>query len=226
MSRVRGHSRPITLLLALATCVWTGCIFSPETGIIPPEPAPPIDSPDALIQALSRSYLTRNSDLFASLLANDPSHNADYLFILSAPTDLGETSWGYDEEARIQKRMFHPESPDPGDPQVDSKYWLQSLQITLTALESFGERGDLYSENHGLDGKLDPDLWKASDARYTTYVLFDLTGTDYKVEGEANFVVIEDKTKVVGDAGKFLIYIWEDLGCPNCPPKPQAGNPT
>jgi len=232
MSRVRGHSRPITLLLALATCVWTGCIFSPETGVIPPEPPPFIDSPDALIQALSRSYLTRDDALFASLLANAPDRpeagdqKAAYLFLLSEPTPQQETQWGYQEEVRIQKRMFHPEKPDPGDPIVPTDLWMQSLQITLTPLESFTERLELYSENHGLDGKLDPDIWKASDARYSTYVLFDLTGTDYKVEGEANFVVIEDKTKVVGDAGKFLIYIWEDLGCPNCPPKPQAGNPT
>ncbi len=225
MSRVRGHSRPITLLLALATCVWTGCIFSPETGVIPPEPPPIIATPADLIQALSRSYLTRDSALFASLLANEKVGNrkAEYLFFLSDPT-TSETSWGYDEEVRIQKRMFHPESPDPGDPQVDSKLWLQSLQITLTPLESFGERGDLYSENHGLDGKLDPDIWKASDARYSTYVLFDLAETDYKVEGEANFIVIEDKTKVVGDTGKFLIYYWEDLG--STTPKPKAANPT
>ena len=44
-------------------------------------------------------------------------------------------------------------------------------------------------------------------------MLFDLAGdVDYKVEGEANFVVLEDKTKQVGESGKFLIYIWEDLG--------------
>ena len=176
-------------------------------------PSSRLDSPEALIQALARSYLTRDSALFASLLANEKVGNrkAEYLFFLSDPT-TSETSWGYDEEVRIQKRMFHPESPDPGDPIVPADLWMQSLQITLTPLESFGERGDLYSENHGLDGKLDPDIWKASDARYSTYVLFDLTGTDYKVEGEANFVVIEDLTKPVGESGKFLIYIWEDLG--------------
>ncbi len=175
-------------------------------------PSSRLDSPEALIQALARSYLTRDSALFASLLANDPSRNAEYLFLLSEPTPQQETQWGYQEEVRIQIRMFHPESPDPGDPIVPADLWMQSLQITLTPLEPFGERGDLYSENHGLDGKLDPELWKASDARYSTYVLFDLTGTDYKVEGEANFVVIEDLTKPVGESGKCLLYIWEDLG--------------
>src|SRR5262245_21816451 len=104
MSRVRGHSRSITLLLALATCVWTGCIFSPETGVIPPEPPPVIASPEDLIQALSRSYLTRDDVLFASLLANEPDRpqegdqKADYLFFLSVTDNPDVTQWGYDEE--------------------------------------------------------------------------------------------------------------------------------
>ena len=175
---------------------------------------PLIDSPDAVVQAVARAYILRDPYLLASILANDPERNAGFLFFLS-PTGTGETQWGYTEEARIHQRMFHPEDPLPGDPPVPANLWLQSIQITLTPFESFGERQDLYSENHGADGKLDPDIWKASDALYSTYVLFDLAGsTDYKVEGEANFVVVEDRTKQVGESGKFLIYIWEELAPP------------
>ena len=211
MSRVRRHTRHTALLLALATCLWTGCIFNPEKGVVPPEPPPVIDSPEAVVSALSRAYQNRDIDLFKSLLANDPDRNAEYLFLLSAPTDLGETQWGYDEEVRIHQRMFNPESPPPGDPPVDAKLWLQSLQITLTRQETFGERTDLYTTN---GGSLDPTIWRAKDARYTTYVFFDLSETDYKVEGEALFVVLEDLTKNVGDVGKFLLYIWEDIAAP------------
>ena len=211
MSRVRGHLRHTALLLALATCLWTGCIFSPETGVIPPEPPPVIDSPEALVDALSRAYQNRDIQLFASLLANDPDRNAEYLFLLSAPTEFGETQWGYEEEVRIHQRMFRPESPPPGDPPVASELWLQGLTITLTKQEPFGERSDLYTTN---GGSLDPSIWRAKDARYTTYVFFDLAGTDYKVEGEANFIVLEDLTKQVGDTGKFLLYIWEDIAAP------------
>ena len=207
-SRVRGLTRHTALLLALAMCLWTGCIFSPEVGEIPPEPPPVIDSPEALVTALSRAYLTRDITLFESLLANDTARGAEYLFLLSAPTDLGETQWGYQEEARIHQRMFKPESPPPGDPPVASQLWLQSVTITLTKQESFAERTELYTTN---GGSLDQAIWRAKDARYTTFVFFDLAGTDYKVEGEANFVVIEDLTKVVGDTGKFLLYIWEDI---------------
>ena len=212
MSRVREHLRHTALYLALATCLAAGCIFSPDQGFTPPTPPPPIDSEEALIDALSRAYLTRDSDLFKSLLANDPDRNAEYFFILSEPAEItGETQWGYTEEARIHQRMFHPEAPPPGDPEVASDLWLQAMTITLTKQEPFAVREDLYSVDHGDDGKLDPDIWRVTDARYSTYVFFDLVGTDYKVEGEANFVVIEDLTKVVGDPGKFLIYIWEDI---------------
>lgn len=217
MSRVRELMRHTALFLALATCLAAGCIFSPTEEVIPPSPPPVIDSEEALINALSRAYLTRDDLLFKSLLANDPDRNADYLFLLSEPTDLGETQWGFEEEVRIHQRMFHPEAPPPGDPEVAAELWLQSLTITLTKQENFAERADLYSENGGLDGKFDRSIWRVTDARYTTYVFFDLTGTDYKVEGEANFVVIEDLTKDVGDAGKFLIYIWEDISVPAKP---------
>ena len=218
-SRVRGHTGHTALLLALATCLWTSCIFSPPTGVIPPEPPPIIDSPAAVVSALSRAYQTRDLALFTSLLANDKARGAEYLFLLSAPTDIGETQWGFQEESRIHQRMFKPESPPPGDPPVASELWLQSVTITLTPKESFAERPDLYTTN---GGSLDPAIWRAKDASYTTYVFFDLAGTDYKVEGEANFIVIEDLTKVVGDTGKFLLYIWEDINTGTGGGKPTA----
>ena len=104
--------------------------------------------------------------------------------------------------------MFQPQNPPADDPPVASELWLQSLQITLTPQEPFAERPDMYTTRGGA---LDPAIWRAMDARYTTYVFFDLVGTDYKVEGEANFVVLEDLAKNVGDTGKFLLYIWEDI---------------
>jgi len=222
MSRVREHMRHTALFLALATCLSSGCIFSPTEEIIPPSPPPVIDSEEALIAALSRAYLTREDQLFKSLLANDPDRNAEYLFLLSEQTTQGETQWGFEEEARIHQRMFHPESPLPGDTMVETQYWLEGLNITLSIQEPFTERTDLYSGNGGLDGKLDPAIWRVTDARYTTYVFFDMIGTDYKVEGEANFVVLEDLGKDVGDAGKFLIFIWEDL---LTPAKPASAGP-
>jgi hypothetical protein len=201
----RAHSR--RSLLA-ATIVAVSLVACEDPITPPPAEPPPIDSAEAVIDALARSYRTRDLELFKSLLAHDPDANADFMFILSEPTDLGETQWGYDEEVRIHQRMFHPETAAPP---LDSQLWLQGLNITLTKQENFAVREDLYSVNHGEDGKLDTDRWRVMDARYSTYVFFDMAGTDYKVEGEANFVVIEDLDKPAGAAGKFLILIWEDI---------------
>ena len=200
-------SRFIVLLVlgALgAAALGTGC----EDPVFK-APAPPvIDSPEKVVEALSRAYQNRDVSLFESILAHDTETNADYLFFLSAPTDLGETHWDYAEEMRIHQRMFTPQNPPEGDPPVDPRIWPQSIQITLTRLENFGERTDLYTTQ---GGPLDPAIWRAADARYATYVFFDLAETAYKVEGKANFVVIEDHRKNNGDAGKYLLSIWEDI---------------
>ncbi len=202
---LRASARGLVTALALAVLA-ASC---EEPLSLPPPPEPTIDSPAAAVTALERAYRQRNPELLQSLLANEHDANADYLFLLSAPTDRGETQWNCTEEARIHQRMFRP---DQADPAVPSELWLQSIQVTLTPLEGFQVRQDLYSANAGQDGKLDSHRWRVMDARYSTYVLFDLAGWDYKVEGEANFVVLEDLTKRTGEAGKFLFYIWEDLG--------------
>ncbi|HZL84357.1 MAG TPA: hypothetical protein VFD07_03160 [Candidatus Krumholzibacteria bacterium] len=170
-----------------------------------------LNSEEAVVNAVARAYLSRDANFLASILAADAGRNAEFRFILSEPTDLGETYWGYGEEVRIHQRMFHPEALPAGDPPVPADLWLNNVAVAPTPLEVFSERVDLYSDNGGLDGKLDPAIWRATDALYATWVFFDMVGTDYLVEGFANFVVLEDLTKNMGDAGKFLIYIWEDI---------------
>ncbi len=198
--------RAVTALLALSLFV-PSC-EDPVT--LQPSPEAPPGSPEALVTALSKAYQQRDPELFRSLLANEHGANADYLFLLSAPTDLGELQWGYAEEVRIHQRMFRPDQSPP--PAVPSDLWLHTIQITLTPLEEFQERPGLYSANAGEDGKLDPLRWRAVGSRYSADVLFDLEGTDYRVRGQAHFTVIEDLTKRVGDTGKFLLLIWEDFG--------------
>ena len=217
---LRAAARALTTAAALAV-VATNCedpvslpLHDPRVPIPIPQGPPPQepDSPAAVISALERAYAQRNPVLLQSLLANEHGANADYLFLLSEPSYPGEMQWGYAEEARIHQRMFRPDQLPPGDAAVPSELRVQSITITLTPIEEFQERSDLYSANGGDDGKLNPQKWYAVDARYATYVYWDLAASDYKIEGEANFVVIEDLAKQVGDAGKFLLYIWEDLG--------------
>ena len=191
-------------------------LYQIRTGI-PALPAQPvthlcIDSEADLIDTFVHAYATRNYDLYASLLANVPEANASFLFLLADPTEQGETQWGLQEELRIHHRMFEPENPHPGESPVPPELWVQAIDIHLNQLSPFQERADLYSQNGGADGKLDPARWRATDARFGTNVYWDLEGQiDYQVIGEANFVVIEDLAKQSCDPGRFLIYTWEDL---------------
>lgn len=187
-------------------------------GRVDPTPAtfdtriPFIDQPAALVKVLETAYAKQDLDSFVPLLANEPENSAEYLFLLSDPTPDNETQWGYSEEVRIHQRMFSPESPLPGDTPVSPDLWLQTMTITLTQIGAFAERTDLYTTSGGF---LDPVRWRASSARFATYLLAELAGqTDYRIEGEALFVVIEDLTKSTEDSGKFLLLFWEDLGSP------------
>ena len=197
------------LCLLAVLVIASGCDDDPVTPS-PPAPAP-ITSPADLITAFALAIDDGDCERASSLLANEPAANAVFRFTTCAPTDLGETSWGYDEEALILCRLLDPVLPLPGVAPVSPDLWLQSIALTLTPLESFVERPDLYSADGGADGRLDPQRWRATDATYATYFLLDLAGTDYKVEGEANFVVIEDLTKHGSEAGRFLLYEWEDI---------------
>ena len=100
--------------------------------------------------------------------------------------------------------MFHPENVPAGDLPVPPQYWLASITINLTQMVEFQPRTDL---------GLDPTKWEATEARYGTHVLFDLQGpTDYEVNGEADFIVINDLSKAAGEERKFMLYRWTDRG--------------
>ncbi len=172
-------------------------------------------SEEAMVQALALAYRDRDPTLFTGLLASEPQSNAEFLYLLGEPTNTGEIQWGYHEEIRIHSRMFRPEAPAPGDPPVPPELWIRGLSVNLTALEGFSERPDLYSQDGGADGKLDPARWRATDARYRHSLFLDLSGdTDYRIEGTSNFIVIENFNKAPGDVGKFLFYLWEDVNEP------------
>jgi hypothetical protein len=107
--------------------------------------------------------------------------------------------------------MFDPENIPPGDPPLPYAAWLQHVTITMLQQSEFAERPGLYT-NATPPGPLDPALWIASEATYGAEVFLQMQGdTDYQVTGRCSFVVIEDRTRAIGDPGKFAIYIWEDL---------------
>ena len=174
-----------------------------------------IDSPEKVVTALEKAYQSRDHKLLEGLLAHDVAQNAEYVFVLSEPTEKGDTEWGYDTEVRVHRRMFEPQNTPPGELPVPNDLWLQSVDVTLTQQADFVERTDLYSGDGGADGLLDSTKWRAMTARYSTDVFFAMQGdVDYQVTGQADFVIIEDLAKQGSESGRFLLLIWEDRGAP------------
>jgi len=190
-----------------------------DRTIVAPPRIPPVRQD--IIAALSYCYQFRDLKLFSSLLAHDPDRNAEYIHAAC------DTTWGYDEEIRRHRRLFHPEDTLPGEPPVPPELWVNSLSLNLTQFEPFQERQDLYSANGGADGKLDPTIWRAWDACYSVELFVETVGEaspDYQITSEANFTIIEDRTKRVGERGKFLLLSWEDV-CDSPPPWPADAAP-
>jgi hypothetical protein len=198
----RAQALLIALLFVGASC---------EEPAKPPADAVPVfRSPEDVVAGLARAYQRRDLELFELLLADDKTRNAEFVF---RSMEFVETEWGRDEELRIHRRMFLPQN-EGLDP-VPAELWIQSIDIELQQRGSFSEMTDLtdlYSAVEGRDGKLDPGIWRALAALYSTDLSFRTAGeADYVSRGGARFVVIEDRTKKMGERGKFLLLVWEDL---------------
>jgi hypothetical protein len=161
-----------------------------------------------LIAKLARAYARRKPRMFASLFPA-PEDSVQYFYFLNEPAGA---NWDRTEELRIHRRMFTPLDLTPGETPVPQDLWLASIDIQLEPQTAWTERPDLYRSQANPAG-LNPRRWKVTDAIYHTYVLFLLQGfTGYQVNGRANFVVVEDRSKLLGQDHKFLLYRWEDLG--------------
>ena len=194
--------------IALAALLLVAGCEEDRTPVEPPHIEVPIMAP------LLLAYRYGDLGLLASFLAHDPDRNAEYIHASC------DTTWGYDEEIRRHRQLFHPEDTLPGEPPVPPELWINSLSLNLVQLEPFQERQDLYSANGGADGKLDPAIWMAWDARYDVDLFVEtVVGPDYQITSEVNFVVIEDRTKRTGERGKFLLLSWEEV-CVSPPPWP------
>ena len=173
---------------------------------------PSITSPTELIDACAHAYRTMDLDLYAQLFANVPEHGVGFRFVLYEP-EAGETEWGYDEEMRIHRRMFRPQSLGCGEEPLAAELWLRAIDIELTPLAAFAERFDLYRSEQEPLRPLDRKQWRASEAVYATDVTWHTqAGRTMRIVGQARFTVIEALQRGSGDADHFLIYIWEDLG--------------
>jgi len=191
------------LTLAFVVASLCGCAGDDPVQMNPPDP---IQNAAEAIQALTEAYRTEDYHDFAALLAND------YAYFLNAPDpETGETQYDRATELRIHQRLFDPANIPPGDPLPPSAVGLQQVSIAMSQQSDFTERQDLYT-NATPPGPLDPTRWIATEATYDASVFLQMQGeTDYQLNGRCQFIVLENRTKAIGDAGKFTIYHWVDL---------------
>jgi len=191
------------IALALFAAAIAGC---GDESPLPPGPQGPTDAVGT-VAALGDFYEAQNLAGFTALLSDD------FVFVRDWPDpETGATEWNAVEERALHARMFDPGSIPAGDVPLHGDLWLETVNVTLTPLVAFAERTDLYTAANP-QGTLDRDRWIARGATYATSAFFLLRGdTHYQVDGRAYFVVLEDRSKQIGEAGKFLLYRWEDLG--------------
>src|SRR5262249_43995836 len=114
---------------------------------------------------------------------------------------------------RVHRRMFTPQDTAPGETPVPMELWLVNIDITLTPRNSVWSEDPQFYRSETNPMGLDPAHYKVTRNEYATSVVFPTQGDfDFQVTGHANFVVVNDLEKPVGDASKFMLYLWEDLG--------------
>jgi hypothetical protein len=172
-----------------------------------------VESPADMVVLLAHAYRSMDLELYGALFAHEPGQGVGFRSVLNRPTEQGENDWGYDEEMRIHRRMFRPQTIGADEKPLPRELWVRSIEVQLQAITSFQERYDLYISEHNPMGELDRKQWRATDAVYATDVTwFTEGGATMHVVGQARFIVIEDRQASLGEPGKFRIYRWEDLG--------------
>ena len=210
-----------TLILGFAAMLCTAPVAFATLTAFPAPPAcrpePSVatapGSPGELIAALATAYSSMDLDRYAALFTNQAQHGIDFRFVLFEPNEKGEKEWGYDEEMRIHRRMFRPETIPSGDRPLPPELWARSIDAQLELVRDFEERWDLYRSEQHPTGELDRHRWRVMDAVYATRVTWYLASDrSLAIAGQARFVVVEDLLTPARDPNRFLIYRWEDLG--------------
>lgn len=175
----------------------------------PPGPPAPPTSPEELVAALAQTYRLRCFECAGDLLASLPE--AEFTFVPPVPMPDNTIAWGLATERLVTRRLLRPDVAVPGELPVPAALWTTHVRVVFSQATPFVERPDLYASPSNPNG-LPPARWKAMDATYTSDVFVETQGEiDYQILSRDNFVVLEDLSKAAGEAGKFSLYVWEEL---------------
>jgi hypothetical protein len=187
------------------TVAVTGCRRTPVGDCLDCFPHAPRSEVE-LIGQLKKAYQTRDYDTFRRVF------HPDYQFYLNAPQPDGTDHWGLAEELRIHRRIFNPQDVTPPEPPVPQDLWSVSIDIQLNPRNEWHDAPGYYFDPITNPGGLQRERYSVTQADYVTDMFFQTQGeTQYRVDGTANFVVVNDLSKALGADGKFLIYRWHDL---------------
>jgi hypothetical protein len=176
-----------------------------------PQPAPPIDSPAAVVGALADAYRMLDASRFERLISQEPG--AEFTFQIAEPLPSGQTGWDAASALNIHQRMLV--SPTAKTTQVGIEAAPVPAELRLTRISIDLVPVQAFTELETPAG-LDPARWRAFTATYEHHVLFDTQSrAGYLAAGQSQFVVIEDLSKSDAEAGRFSLYSWRDLGMVN-----------
>jgi hypothetical protein len=192
------HAARRRIVALLAPVVLAGCLGEPipvptDTG----EPPPPPTSEIGLIGALQDAYSSRNYARFEALFDQDFSYFESF-----GGERICRERW-----LCAHRRAFQASNIPPSEAPVAPELWLNSISIGIGLLSEFQEQPQYYQSSAADAGGLDPTRWRVTGADASVTILFETQGdTDYQVTSSARFVVTEDRTKAVGEIGKFTIH--------------------
>jgi hypothetical protein len=189
---MHGSRPPVSLFAAAAVLGLLGCATMvpwrhPRSLIRGPER-------DEVLAALQSAYAGRISSLLELIAIED---GAVYEFHYPESLPSGAASWDAVEELRIHRRLFEPENVLPGE--LPACSWLFRLVATFERESpNWTERPEFYRSASNREG-LDPERWRATGASARSECLIETVGeTDYRVLNQSEFVVIEDRAKLLG----------------------------
>lgn len=172
---------------------------SPATKPVVTPPAPPASEIE-LVTALQDAYSTLDGRRLESLLHPEFGLVSD------------DQGWCHEAHVCIHRRIFAAAGGVPLDPPLNAELEVLAITADFQPLSAFTPVHN-YDRTAAFPAGLDPVRWKLTAAPCRVTALFNLRGdTDYRPASTSFLVVAEDLTKAGGEAGKYTLFRWSEMG--------------